>query len=96
MSLLAKCNKTLMLLIKLARIVFLTISFLSIVGLSSDSQGDGEWPAYGRDPGGQRYSPLASINRKNIESLKVAWTFRTGDAYQPKHGRPTAFEATPL
>src|SRR5439155_4312718 len=38
----------------------------------------------------------ASINRQNVQSLKVAWTFRTGDAYQPKHGRPTAFEATPL
>ena len=26
----------------------------------------------------------------------MAWTFHTGDAYQPAHDKPTAFEATPL
>ena len=57
---------------------------------------DGDWPAYGRDPGGERFSPLDAIRRENVASLQVAWTFRTGDAYQPKSGRPTAFEATPL
>jgi quinoprotein glucose dehydrogenase len=60
------------------------------------SQTVGEWPAWGNDPGGQRFSPLATIDRGNVQSLEVAWTFRTGDAYQPKHSRPTAFEATPL
>ena len=57
---------------------------------------DDEWPAYGRDPGGQRFSPLTAINRENVGSLKVAWTYRTGDGYQPKNGRATSFEATPL
>src|SRR5438874_1805713 len=55
-----------------------------------------DWPVYGHDPGGQRYSPEASINRQNVASLRVAWTFRTGDAYTPPRGRPTAFESTPL
>ena len=59
------------------------------------SPGD-DWPTYGHDPGGQRFSPLAIINRQNVPSLRVAWTYRTGDVYQPKSGRPTAFEATPL
>ncbi len=59
-------------------------------------QQDGDWPAYGRDAGGERFSPLNDINRGNVASLQVAWTFRTGDAYQPPRGRPTAFEATPL
>ena len=57
---------------------------------------NGEWPAYGRDPGGQRYSPLKEINRSNVSYLKIAWTFRTGDAYRPKRSKPTAFETTPL
>jgi len=57
---------------------------------------DGDWPAYGRDPGGERFSPLDAIRRENVAALQVAWTFRTGDAYEPKSGRPTAFEATPL
>jgi quinoprotein glucose dehydrogenase len=56
----------------------------------------GEWMTYGHDPGGQRFSPLTAINRSNVNTLKVAWTFRTGDAYQPAHSKPTAFEATPL
>ena len=60
------------------------------------SQIDGDWPAYGRDQGGERFSPLDAINRGNVTSLQVAWTFRTGDAYQPPKSRPTAFEATPL
>jgi quinoprotein glucose dehydrogenase len=55
-----------------------------------------EWPAWGNDPGGQRFSPLTAIDRGNVHTLKVAWTFRTGDAYQPKDSRPTAFEATPI
>jgi quinoprotein glucose dehydrogenase len=57
---------------------------------------DGDWPAYGRDPGGERFSPLDAITSRNVASLRVAWTFRTGDAYQPPRSRPTAFEATPL
>lgn len=55
-----------------------------------------DWPSYGRDPGGQRFSTLKEINRDNVKTLKVVWTYRTGDAYQPKDGRATAFEATPL
>ncbi len=55
-----------------------------------------DWPAWGHDPGGQRFSPLALIHRGNVASLKVAWTFRTGDSYQPEDSRATAFEATPI
>ena len=38
-----------------------------------------EWPAYGRDAGGSRYSALSAINDGNIGQLKVAWTYRTGE-----------------
>ncbi len=60
------------------------------------SAADFDWPAYGHDGGGQRFSPLANINRSNVKDLRIAWTFRTGDAYQPAHSKPTAFETTPL
>jgi quinoprotein glucose dehydrogenase len=56
----------------------------------------GEWLYYGHDPGGQRFSPLKEINRTNVKTLRVAWTFRTGDINAPKGGKPTQFEATPL
>src|SRR5580658_6715553 len=57
---------------------------------------DNEWPVYGHDPGGQRFSRLSAINRQNVASLQVAWTYRSGDGYQPPRGNSTAFEATPL
>src|SRR5882724_4091007 len=72
--------------------VFLFVFLLAAA--TSDTGGD--WPSYGHDPGGQRFSPLALIHRGNVKSLKIAWVHRTGDAYEPKEGRPTAFEATPL
>jgi hypothetical protein len=34
-----------------------------------------EWPTYGHDSGGMRYSPLMQITPANVSSLKVAWTF---------------------
>ncbi len=71
--------------------------FFCIVAFSLFAGQNGDWPTYGHDPGGQRFSPLTAVNRSNVKSLKIAWTFRTGDAYAPKDGsKPTQFEATPL
>jgi quinoprotein glucose dehydrogenase len=61
---------------------------------AGDSAGD--WPVYGGDAGGKRFSALRQITRENVTALQVAWVYHTGDAYQPQHGRSTAFEATPL
>jgi quinoprotein glucose dehydrogenase len=61
------------------------------------ADGPAEWPAYGNDPGGARYSPLADITRRNVAGLKVAWTYRTGDAAAGfRSAAKRAFEATPL
>jgi len=56
-----------------------------------------EWPTYGRDPGGSRYSPLTQITRDNVTQLQVVWTYRTGEAERKalSAGR-ASFEATPL
>jgi glucose dehydrogenase len=37
--------------------------------------GQVEWPAYGHDQGGQRYSPATQINTKNVSKLKLAWQY---------------------
>ena len=59
--------------------------------------GDSEWPAYGNDPGGMRYSPLSQINRENVSKLKVAWVFHTGDVSDGiRDRRRSGFEATPI
>ena len=31
-----------------------------------------DWPAYGHDAGGTRYSPLQTIDRDNVKQLKIA------------------------
>ncbi len=57
----------------------------------------GDWPVYGRDPGGARFSPLTQITRANVARLQVAWTYHTGipDMSSMSH-RPPALEVTPI
>jgi quinoprotein glucose dehydrogenase len=56
-----------------------------------------DWPAYGHDAGGMRYSPLMQINRENVSRLKVAWVFHTGDISDGKgQQRRSGFETTPI
>ena len=56
-----------------------------------------EWPNYGNDPGGMRYSPLKQIDKGNVGKLSVAWTYHTGDVSDgSKYPSRSAFECTPL
>jgi quinoprotein glucose dehydrogenase len=58
---------------------------------------DDEWPYYGHDAGGMRFSPLTQINRENVVRLKIAWTFHTGDISEGSGRRKrSGFESTPL
>ena len=41
-----------------------------------------DWPHYGGGPEQTRYSPLTQITPANVASLKVAWTYDTGDAFE--------------
>ncbi|MGH9632034.1 MAG: pyrroloquinoline quinone-dependent dehydrogenase [Bryobacteraceae bacterium] len=57
----------------------------------------GDWPNYGRDPGGSRFSPLDQIHTGNVQKLRVAWRFRHGDIYRGGPGRRSSlFQSTPL
>ncbi len=60
-----------------------------LVALLPPLFGQTDWPAYGHDPGGMRYSPLNQISSKNVSRLRLAWTYHTGEV-----GRQ--FECTPL
>ena len=42
------------------------------------SQDPNNWVMWGRTYDGTRYSPLDQINKDNVGSLQVAWTFSTG------------------
>ncbi|MCU1324746.1 MAG: hypothetical protein JWN34_116 [Bryobacterales bacterium] len=46
-----------------------------------------DWPVYGHDPGGMRYSPLTQITPANVSGLERAWTFH--------HGKPGS-QVTPI
>lgn len=47
-----------------------------------------DWPAYGHDAGGMRYSPLRQIDAANVGRLQRAWTIHTGETGN--------FETTPI
>lgn len=60
-----------------------------------------EWPTYGGDAGGMKYSRLRDIDRSNVSRLEQAWTWDTGDPANPpadsgRPARPGNFQATPL
>src|SRR5436190_20906006 len=38
-----------------------------------------EWPVYGRDPAGSKYSPLKQISTSNVAKLQRAWTYAGGE-----------------
>jgi quinoprotein glucose dehydrogenase len=64
---------------------------------AGDTKQQSDWPAYGRDAGGSRYSPLAQINRGNVGQLKIDWTYRTGASeVKAASAKNAAFEATPI
>ena len=54
-----------------------------------------EWPAYGGDPLGSRYSPLAGIDRENVARLAPVWTYHTGEPL-PTPDRRRSLEVTPI
>ncbi len=56
-----------------------------------------EWPVYGGDAGGTKYSPLGDIDRANVAGLAPVWEWKPGDAPKEEYGtRPGNFQTTPL
>ncbi|MEW5975338.1 MAG: pyrroloquinoline quinone-dependent dehydrogenase [Acidobacteriota bacterium] len=56
-----------------------------------------EWPYYGGDVEGTKYSALTQIDKTNVHQLRVAWTYRTGDLSDGTvYAVRSAFECTPL
>ena len=55
------------------------------------------WISYGGDPGGTRASELSQINRENVASLELAWTYRTRESeLLPKFPIFQSLHATPI
>jgi len=60
-----------------------TLTFLLLVTVLGAQGGNGaarDWPAYGGDPEGTRYSSLTQIDRTNVGRLQMAWQFAPTDS----------------
>jgi quinoprotein glucose dehydrogenase len=56
-----------------------------------------DWPVYGGDQAGTKFSPMADINTGNVARLAPAWEWTTREKALETFGtRPGAFEVTPL
>jgi quinoprotein glucose dehydrogenase len=56
-----------------------------------------DWPEYGGDKGGLRFSPLTQITPENVNDLEVAWVYHHGDVADGSDGDSrTSFNATPI
>ena len=62
-----------------------TLSILLAAGVPALAQrgapANGEWPTYGGDLGGTKYSPLDQIDRTNFGDLEIAWRWLSADAF---------------
>lgn len=68
----------------------LLIASLGLVACSSNQPANkqADWPSYGLDLTGQRFSPATQINPTNISKLSQAWQY--------KSGVNATFQATPI
>ncbi len=63
-----------------SRAVKFRLLLLILFALESAAQKPArDWPAYGGGPEDIRYSPLKQIDRSNVATLKLAWTYDTAD-----------------
>jgi glucose dehydrogenase len=59
---------------------FLGVLAFCVLGISLSAQTtpDVNWPYYGGDAGGMRYSRLTQFKPENVSGLKIAWVFLQG------------------
>src|SRR5437762_6094581 len=57
-----------------------------------------EWPTYGHDAGGMRFSPLTQLTPANVARLEVAWVYHMKPPAEGGRGRAgfASSEVTPL
>jgi len=70
------------------------ITAQSGTGSTKPTTPSSEWPTYGHDPGGMRFSPLTQVTPGNINQLQVAWVYHMRPAPPPDGGASTAAGAS--
>ena len=75
--------------------IFLAAAFGILVGLAfttfdmTNNLGD-DWPVYGGNKAGNRYSPLNKINTGNVAELEVAWMYNAAEQPDPANPNQSA------
>jgi len=77
--------------------VFMAAAALLPAASSEPPGAPSQWEWYGADAAGTRSSPLAMIDRDNVQNLEIAWTYRTGELGENlASARKLTFETTPI
>ncbi|MBO9612629.1 MAG: PQQ-binding-like beta-propeller repeat protein [Dyadobacter sp.] len=62
-------------------LIFIAATLCALVPAirDQDDTKDADWPVYGGNNAGNRYSSLTQINKDNVKNLQPAWTYDTGE-----------------
>jgi quinoprotein glucose dehydrogenase len=60
-------------------LVLIVLALATNLPAQTAAQKNHDWPVYGGALEGGHYSPLAQINKTNVQQLQVAWSFDTGE-----------------
>jgi len=73
--------------------LFYFLSF-SVLCISCHNEGpDTTWPVYRGNSESTAYAALDQINKTNVNQLKIAWTYKTGDA---REGNRSTIQCNPI
>ena len=59
--------------------ITLSIGALGLVSSYEPGPARQDWPAYGGNAAGNRYSTLTQVNTQTVKNLQLAWTYDTGE-----------------
>lgn len=75
--------------------IVLVIGFLTLgacaganYSAGNSTEGENNWPSFGRDSASQRFSPATQINTQNVKHLAQAWVYKSGVS--------ASFQTTPI
>ena len=73
------------------------VAVLAGISVTAQDKAMIEWPFYGGDQAGTKYSAAADVNRDTVSGLEVAWTWKPEEKPLAEYRtQPGAFQNTPL
>lgn len=84
---------------KLAPYLFGFLLIVSCRNSDTTLRAGENWPTYGGNKAGNRYSPLTQIDTSNVQNLAVAWMYNAAevpDTTDSKPQRPKAIQCQPI